>query len=424
MMSAFIATWASDGNLLFLLYEMAFALAYFGCQANRLGLPYTENPVLLFGGLSYGIVLMYFLMFDLITPLPFLLKASLTERYNAVFTSAIFINALIFGGFFSLSIFAKSKKIDKLRVLSLSQSLINQLFALAWIPILFATVAYFAYFRTQPYVALHIDGGGAWGHALKFVYISYAVVCIVGLLEDDFSKYRNKLILLTIGFVIVYGYLFKLRSPLMYYLLMLLFLFGRRAKLKTIILAGCIVIISLSAIALLRDASLTQSGVGSGLLNMVVGLGAQADTLIFTQHYIDMHGPLYGSGMIGSFLGLIEPMTNAYTRSISQDYFDDGGGFGFFIISDFLLNFGLWTGATGMAIFGLLLTNIRRNKSGFFSLVLVATIYANAFSLVRNDFGSTFRACLYTLVTVVCILMLLRFAKYITTRELRVIDKG
>lgn len=359
----------------------------------------------------YWILLMYYLMFNVIELPPFLLNASPIEREMTVYLGALFVNALILGGFFSLVFFSSTSSTGRIVSTNLPERVIRQLFVLAWLPIISAAVAYFAYFHSQAYVALHIDGGGMLGYALKFVYISYAVVLFVGLLEKDFGRLKVKLIWLTIGFILVYGLLYKLRSPLMYYLLLLLFLFGRRMSFTTIVVSGFVIAVGLAGVALIRDTALTEGGVGTGLLDMIVGLGGQADTVIFAGQYVDTKGPLYGSGIIGSFLGLAEPMTNEYTRNISQDYFDEGGGFGFFIVSDFLLNFGLWLGPLAMFCFGWMLTNIRRDRSGFFAMAFAAVVYANAFALVRNDFGSTSRASAYTFLSVMLIVWIVSLSR-------------
>ncbi|EMW6555339.1 hypothetical protein AAFF16_003861 [Citrobacter werkmanii] len=408
-----IITLIDNGGLLAFLCESAIALLILGYSANKRGIPYTENAALIFASLSYFFILMYHIMFDAIVPMPFLLKATLSERYEATLLSLFFVNALILGGL--LSVFFSPpremyREFQANRPLHLSRKIIGQLFFIAWFPVILSIIAYFAYFRTQPYVALHIDGGGGWGYGLKFIYVSCAIVFIVGILEDDFNKYKWKLILLTFALIFVYGVLYKLRSPLMYYLLLLLFVHGRRLRLRSLILIGVIGVISLAGIALIRDSSLTESGVGTGLLDMIVGLGGQVDSMIFAKHYIDSNGIMGGAGFLNSFFGLAEPMTNEYAKSIDLDYFNAGGGFGFFITSDFLLNFGVSFGLLAMLFFGYLLTSIRRIQSGFYSLAFLSTVYAGAFVLVRNDFGSTFRSSMYTFISILLVMLVLKIA--------------
>ena len=406
-----ITTILADGNLTILTCMTGVILIFYAYEASKKNIPYTENAVLLFAGLAFLFAAMYNIMFDVIAPLPFLLKATSEEKYNAILTSLLFVNAMIFGGVYSVAFsqgILPKRKINS--AFKISQKAINQLFYIAYFTVGLSIVAYLGYFHSQPYVALHIDGGGVWGLALKFIYISYAVVCIVGLLEEDIKKYKLHLIFLTVMMVIVYGYLYKLRSPLMYYLLLLMFLYGRRFKIRTLIIIGVISILGLTGVALIRDASLVESGVGTGLLDMIVGLGAQVDSMIFVQHYVDSNGILSGIGFINGLLGLAEPITNDYARSISLEYFNDGGGFGFYLVSDFYLNFGFVFGMFAMFLFGLLLTNVRRNTSSFYTVVFLANIYADSFSLVRNDFGSSLRASIYTLITVFFLISLLKIS--------------
>lgn len=413
LLLAIIITLIGNGGLLAFLYESAIALFILGYSAYKRGIPYTENAALIFASLSYFFILMYHIMFVAIAPLSFLLKATLSERYEATLLSLFFVNALIFGGLLSIFLsppLEKHRRLQTSQSIHLSRKVIGQLFCIAWIPIVLSVVAYFAYFRTQPYVALHIDGGGIWGYGLKFIYVSCAIVFVVGLLEDDIRKYKMKLFLLTFAIIFVYGYMYKLRSPLMYYLLLLLFVHGRRLRLRSLILIGAIGVISLAGIALIRDASLTDSGVGTGLLDMIVGLGGQVDSMIFAKHYIDSNGIMGGMGFLNSFFGFAEPMTNEYAKSIDLDYFNAGGGFGFFITSDFLLNFGVSFGLLAMLLFGYMLTSVRRIQSGFYTVAFLATVYAGAFVLVRNDFGSTFRASMYTFASIVLVMLMLKIA--------------
>lgn len=421
LLMAIIITLFGDGSLLALLCESAVALLILGYSGYKRGVPYTENAALIFASLSYFFILMYHIMFVAIVPMPFLLKATLSERYEATFLSLLFVNALILGGLFSVFFSPPREKYGRVQIrqsIYLSRKVIGQLFCIAWIPVLLSVIAYFAYFRTQPYVALHIDGGGVWGYGLKFIYVSCAIVFVVGLLEDDVAKYKWQLIILTFALIFVYGYLYKLRSPLMYYLLLLLFVHGRRLSLRSLILIGAIGVISLAGIALIRDASLTESGVGTGLLDMIVGLGGQVDSMIFAKHYIDSNSLLGGMGFLNGFFGFAESMTNEYARSIDLDYYNEGGGFGFFIISDFLLNFGVYFGLLAMLLFGYLLTSVRRSQSGFFTVAFLATVYAGAFVLVRNDFGSTFRASMYTFASIVLVMFILKIATLSSVNKL------
>lgn len=172
-----------------------------------------------------------------------------------------------------------------------------------------------------------------------------------------------------------------------------------------------LVVLALSGVALVRDISLVDGGVGAGLLSMVIGLGEQANSMIFANNYIIENSPLWGMGLVQSFFGLAEPMVNEYSRSISPEYFAAGGGYGFFILADLVLNFGWAFSILAMFLFGYALMSVSRDRKGFFAVVLIAVVYANAFTLVRNDFGTTFRASAYTLV---CVFLIKGFLKLIS----------
>lgn len=348
---------------------------------------------------------MYHLMFGVLDVAPFLLEATDEDRRGVVFWGGIYVNAVLLGGFlaFLVSPFGRPNPPYFNAITPLSKRRTSLLLVFAWIPLILAACAYFMYFRGQPYVELHIDGGGVPGYALKFVYISFAVVLLLGLSGAGLSQLKWKILWLTVAFIIIYGLLFKLRSPLLFYFLLLFFLYGRRLSLVSILILGISVAIGLSAVALIRDASLTEGGVAGGLIDMVMGLGDQANSIIFAENYLNKNGAMWGVGILGSLTGLAEPLVNEYSRSISQSYFEAGGGFGFFIVSDFMVNFGSIFGVIFMAAFGFWVASIRRDYSQFWLVALNSVIFSNAFSLVRNDFGSTFRASLYTLFALMVI---------------------
>jgi hypothetical protein len=113
--------------------------------------------------------------------------------------------------------------------------------------------------------------------------------------------------------------------------------------------------------------------------------------------------PLWGAGIAGSFLGVTEPMANTYAKMISQDYFDEGGGFGFFMLADLVINFGAIGAAIVLFLVGLVLVRQHYSNGLMSRHVLLPVLFANSFALVRNDIGSTFRGVVYIMLSVMLI---------------------
>ena len=379
-------------------------IAYFAWRADRKGISYNQNSALLIAVFVFLIMFFYLVMFDWIEVQPYL-EVDDSSYAFVIRSGTSMLYALILGSFFALS-FQMPRSIPRTCANSSSSRQINILFVIAWIPLLINTVIYFVGFAGREYVEVHVASGPAQ-LMLKGSYLSFGAVLLLCANSSPDEKIKQRLVYLTIGFTLVYGLLFKLRSPLIFYLLILFFFFGKQLSFRKLLLIFGIGLLFLIGVALLRDTTLANVDDPLKAFNMLANLGDFADTLNFAREYLNVHGPLLGKSILGGIFGFGDSLGNEYARNVSVEYFDSGGGFGFFMFSEVAINFGFGGGMLVLGFLGFGLIWIHRYLDRKIIKIFLATIFASVLSLVRNDIGSTFRGVLYTLVAAVVVQVLL-----------------
>jgi hypothetical protein len=378
-------------------------IAYLAWRADQQGISYNQNPALLIAVFVFFIMFFYLVMFDWIEVQPYL-EVDDSSRSFVIRSGTSLLYSLILGSFFALSI-RMPRQISRIRANPSSPRQINILFVIAWIPLLLNTVIYFAGYAGREYVEVHA-AGGPLQLMLKGVYLSFGAVLLLCVNSGPDEKMKRRLIFLTIGFTLVYGLLFKLRSPLIFYLLLLFFFFGKQLSLRKLLLVLGVGLLFLIGVALLRDTTLVNADDPLKAFNMLANLGDFADTLNFAREYLHVHGPLLGESILGGIFGFGDSLGNEYARDVSVEYFDSGGGFGFFMFSEVAINFGFGGGMLVLGLLGFGLIWIHRYLDRKLIKIFLATIFASVLALVRNDIGSTFRGVLYTLVAAVVVQVL------------------
>ena len=398
---------------LFALIVCGFGLLSISANSITRGLANLRNTALLLGTVVYLILFFYAIMFELIDVTPFVDTTQPSERQILILNASLLILSLIAGTHLAL-IFSPSLKTTS--SIHEHQEKPNFFLVLAWLPILFALISYLLYFRNQPYVSLHTGDAGLFAIPLKLIYVTFgALVCISVSTSTNTLKAKMNILFILCGLLIVFGFLIKLRTPLLFATLLSAYLFLPNLGALKLLTTASLFVFILAIIALLRDPALTENGFLSGIATMILGLGEQAHSLTFADSFLDENGPLYGLGILGSLTGAREAIANEYTRSISVDYFLSGGGFGFYLLSDFVVNFGWTGGALALFLLGATLTRLSLMPNSFHSITLNVAIFANVFALSRNDFGSQFRATLYTVAATYLIRYSLIFIRSLTT---------
>lgn len=372
-----------------------FLTFYLAKRATQQGIWFNQNPALLLTVFAFVIMFFYLVMFDWIEVQPYL-DVDDESRSFVVRSGTMLLYSLMLGAFLALSVRVSYSKL-KMRGSLSSPRQIRALFVIAWIPLFLNSVIYFIGYAGRDYVEVHA-GGGLLQFMLKSIYFSFGAVLLLCASAGPDEKIKFRLALLTIGYIFVYGLFFKLRSPLIFYLLVLFFFFGRQLSFKKLFLIFGIGIVFLLGVALLRDATLVDADDPLKAFNMLANLGDFADTLNFAREYLHTHGPLLGQSIFGGIFGYGNSLGNEYARDVSVEYFDSGGGFGFFMFSEIAINFGFYGGMFVLGILGFFLIWLHRYRDRKLIIIFMAVTFASVLALVRNDIGSTFRGVLYTLV--------------------------
>lgn len=386
---------------------ISIAFRYYAVK-NRKELP-SRDPLLLIALFPSIALTLYAAMFSIIDVKSYL-ESNDQGQYAALLIGSNFIFAMLLGG--ALQLLLRNSSNARPKSVSASPSYSRAVLLFAWIPIAIATLCYFIFFAGKEYVEIHSNVPILANILLKTIYLSYAATFLIASSESiaEFKRKRHVLMLL-VGHIFVFAILFKLRSPAIFFAFMTLFLIGYTISKKIIVIAAATAPLALSAIALARDPSLIDTSLEQSIVILVVTFGEFVDALRFAEDYVASSGPLWGVGIIGSFLGTTEPLANIYAKSISEDYFDSGGGFGFFMLADIFANFGLIAGTFFSIGFGYFLSKMGSSKFGTTTSFISCILFASALALTRNDFGSTLRGVFYCIFAFILVQALTRRSK-------------
>lgn len=357
----------------------------------------SRDPMLLAVLLPAIALALYAAMFSIIEVKTYL-DSDDQEQYSVLWIGCNFLYAMLVGGAWQLVVYGKRTEVTISPPTPRPQG-ISTLLLFAWGPLLIAAACYFSFFAGKEYVEIHSNPSIAANILLKTIYFSYAATFLIARAQFISDSIRKKHILfILVGHIVVFAILYKLRSPAVFFLLFSLFLVGHSIPKQIIWVAGLAMPWALALIALARDPSLLEKGPGLAIVTLVITFGDFVDAMRFSADYIASSGPLWGMGMLGSLAGFSEPLANLYAKSISEDYFDSGGGFGFFILADIYANFGTIFGVAFSIAFGYFLSRLTTSKFGTTGSYLSGILFSSAIALTRNDFGSTLRGFIYCLL--------------------------
>lgn len=367
----------------------------------------SRDPLLIISMVPSFALILYAAMFSVIEVKSYL-ETSTYEQLVALRVGCNYIFAMLSGGALHLVI---SRRGGGMQATTTSYRVFNQhlMLLVAWVPIGIAAICYFIYFSGREYVEIHSNVPVIAGILLKMIYLSYPATFFVASSDQIQERKRNRHVaMLFVGHVLVFAVLYMLRSPAIFFSLMVFFLIGHNIPKKVIAIAAFTAPVALSAIALVRDPSLLDGRVDQSVLKLVVTFGDFVDALRFAVDFAASKGLLWGGGILGSLFGFSEPLANLYAKSINEDYFESGGGFGFFILADIFANFGLYFGVLFLTILGFLLSRLATSKFGTTSSYVSCIIFASSVALTRNDLGSTLRGIVYCIFAFLLVQVLTR----------------
>lgn len=368
--------------------------------SKRTSILAVKNPILLLVILLFFVLFAYRLMFSVLDVQLYVVD-DLAIRKKVVLYGTLLIQSLLIGATVGFITIRKKKTISYPRYFR--NPSFKYLRNIAWLPLTANFLLYLFFFKGRAYVDIHTMNHGLVGLILKSVYFSYAAIILmaIGSYSDDKFFQASKWLL--VGFVVIYGMLLNLRSPLLLLVLLFVYFFGQRFSTKTIVSSMLVLIMLFSIVGIARDQSGFQNIKIFSLVEPIFGIGEFADTLRFAVERSEISSPLWGTGIGGSFLGITEPFANIYAKITAPEYFADGGGFGFFMLADLVINFGIIGAAFVLFCLGLILVRLHYSKKLILSFVLLPVLYANMFAFVRNDIGSTFRGVVYIICSVLLI---------------------
>lgn len=369
-------------------------LRYYSFKGQR-GLP-TRDTLFLIALFPTISLLLYQVMFY-VTDVKSYLDSDINSRYEVQLIGCNYIYAMLTGGAIHLISGGVKNKSEINKEKSLFR--LSNLLFLSWFPLGVWVVIYFVSFYGREYVEIHNNTSVVVKALQKTIYLSYPSAFLIARLKSiSDEKRRRHLWLLMVGHVFVFALLYKLRSPAIFYCLLTVFFIGHTIPKKNILLAAIAVPFVLSAIAIVRDPSLLEKSLALTLLALILSFGDFVDALLFAHDYLVQNGPQWGVGMLGGLLGFTEPLANIYAKSISENFFDSGGGYGFFILADIYVNFGVMVGIIFSGVIGYILSRLATARFGSFASFVSGTIFASTLALTRNDFGSTLREVVYCIV--------------------------
>lgn len=308
------------------------------------------------------------------------------SRLNDVlFFGFLYVKLFLLGGskkrFFMEDNFIKNKRYS-----------VNNIFILGLAPMVIITFIYFVFYRGGNYVDIHLSKPLWVDILLKSIYITYAVIIVLGYYFSGDKRALRKIYILVFLVVLVNFFLLKTRSPAIFSVLLLIFIRNPNVSYLRYGFIAFVFASILGVLAIWRDDSSMLEGNFDNLLWMVLSFGEFSHTLSFLMDYEDIYSFGYGRYWFGD-----DFMANKYAFEIAPDYYMNGGGFGFFIVSDFIANFGIFLGGIVFWVIAFLMNFINSKKS-FFSYVLSCCLFASSLALVRNEFIPTLKGVIYILV--------------------------
>ncbi len=369
-----------------------FSICSFFTASRKCHIPFEKNLSLLVSSILFVMFLMYRLMFQFETVQAYISQNTETQNY-VIFLGGLLITIFVIGSRLAI---LPIKNSSNAYVLIINNRQVDFLAFLVFAPLVAMILMYFFRFNGSNYVDLYTSSDFAFSLIMKSKFISYSSMILLAISSEydkkSFSVYKLALLLSTI----VYGLLYGLRSPLLVYFLLFIYFYRTRINIMLFVFGILGTVVGFAFIGALRSNFGIDHNLLLSLVEPMLGLGEYVDTMVYALEIIEKESLSYGVSILTSFLGLSDPIANQYAMYIAPDYFEQGGGFGFFMLSEMLINFGVIGSFLVLFYMGYFFTRNFNQNSGLFLAVFKPMFFANVFSLIRNDIGTTFRGVVYT----------------------------
>jgi len=398
-------------NTTYMIYSVTLGLFVLLVIYKKYDILKIKNMSLFYGLITYIILLGYFLSFKFeeITQVYILSNSQNTEKN--IYWLSLGLIAMFIGSIFAL---------EKKNYLELQRSVFfnlfkhnvdNYLLVITFMILFLFYVDYFLFLKNLSYAELHTSAGSnIFSKAVNA--LEYFLIVIYIILSAKFEKLSKKKFFIFSFFLYIsyYAFFINVRSPI----LSIILIFGYFNYNKEIfsirsILLFIILITLFLFISTIRDSNLSYSSLSITFLNIVIGLGEFADTISFSLEYVEKHGVSPGLSFVNIFTDF--KFANEYAYIISPEYFEEGGGFGFFYFSELIMNFGTYGAIIGMSGLGFFMTKFLYFKN-VYSIIFSILVFINLFGFIRNDFSSTIKGLIYSFLCFIIIIFIFNKLPY------------
>jgi oligosaccharide repeat unit polymerase len=285
--------------------------------------------------------------------------------------------------------------------------------AAAFVPLLLNLALYELRFRGLGYEAYQAASQGSYKRILLLVILTHAA--FLRLLGGWANLDRRSRVLFGIAiclFLYMYAFLFSTRTNLFVFGVYLYYFYGWRISWKVKTLAVVLILISFGWIANYRSSSyegIKDVGVAGILEAITIGPEFMLDMVQWAYQDVQAKGPTWGAT---SLIAAVTPKNpaDAYVQEKLPSYADQGGGYGFFYVAEFVMDFGYVGGLFGALFLGMILQKISVMENEMTRLTVLPALLGASFPLLRNVFLMALKAPLY--VILFCI-VLDRLALYV-----------
>jgi hypothetical protein len=171
---------------------------------------------------------------------------------------------------------------------------------------------------------------------------------------------------------------------------------------------GCVAFIMFLVEHIRLDEGMALSGIKTPVLITFVNIGVFMNTLEYARETLLINGAMPGVTILNVFRDF--NFASDYASQIAYDYFRNGGGFGFFYLSELMINLGVYGGWFFLLVFAFILTRTGYSKNKYV-LLLNILLLCSFFSFVRNDVSSALIGFGSSYIVIVLLMKLARVVR-------------
>ena len=330
-------------------------------------------------------------------------------RLGIIHYGFLMCNSLLLGSAFGIFFYSNNKINLNFEAIFLIKKNENVILILAWIPIVINLILYLFFFSGREYVFVHVSGAGFLGKLMNTKFLTFGAILLLSINDVFCKRYYRSVFFLFCGIVVVFGLFMNVRSTVLISFMLLIYYYKNKIGNLRLSLSAFAMFFLFVLIGYIRDPSF--SNFLNTIYNSFFSIGEFPEVLRFVMDDFGSNNFKFGGHIFGTFFGFSEPIANIYTKHVSIEYFYEGGGFGSYIIAEFLFSFGWYGAILAFFIFGIFISRIMFPFKWKPLNALNPMVFAFSFPLLRNDFGVTARAILYSIISMILLSYISRLKK-------------